>query len=66
MEVDNLVETTIANYQEERPVVHLDAVVNEDADPLINLLLHLNHSFQSAYDSTLNYFIIQSNPVNLF
>ena len=41
MEVDNLVETTIANYQEERPVVHLDAVVNEDADPLINLLLHL-------------------------
>ena len=40
MQVDNLVEAPVSNDQEERPVVQLDAVFDENLDPLVNLLLH--------------------------
>ena len=40
MQVNNLVETSIANNHNHSTMVHLDTVFNEYADSIVNFLLH--------------------------
>ena len=40
MKVDHLVKTSVANNEDQSSVVHLDTVLDENPDSVVNLLLH--------------------------
>ena len=48
VQVGDLVEASITDYDEKRPVVQFDAVFDQDFDPLINLLFHFSRVKRSV------------------